>query len=60
MFTDYGFTVFFYLHILFILPNFNIDFKVLLTTSIVEILYFLKIFDNLVKLVMLHGKRTFG
>ena len=42
------------------LLNFIIDFKVLLTTGIVEILYFLKIFDNLVKFVMLYGKHTFG
>ena len=42
------------------LPNFIIDFKVLLTTGIVEILYFSKIFDNLVKFVMLYCKHTFG
>ena len=42
------------------LPNFIIDFKVMLSTGIVEILYFLKIFDNLVKFVMLYGKHTFG
>ena len=42
------------------LPNFIIDIKVLLTTGIVDILYFSKILDNLVKFVTLYGKHTFG